>query len=411
LFKYVSFQCNKIALRTYYVIKKKFGYRKETMVYLDNAATSYPKPDLVYCEMERCMREYCANPGRGGHRMSLASGMAVIEAREKISNFFNISEPMQLCFTKNATEALNIAITGLLKRGDHVITTSMEHNSVLRPLKTLERDEGLELTIIKGNALGEIAVDDVKKAFKSNTKLIVCTLSSNVNGIMLPVKDLGKLAAENGIVFLVDASQGSGIVSIDVDDMNIDMLAFPGHKSLLGPQGTGGLYVRKGIYLKPLLTGGTGSSSEILFQPEFMPDNLESGTLNTPGIVGLCSGIKYINSVGLEKIRDYKNMLLKRLIEGIKEIKGAILYSPVEMKKNAGIVAMNFMDTDSNEISYKLDKQYNIATRAGLHCAPLAHKTIGTFETGVVRLSVGCFNTIEDIDYTLEALRAMPKKF
>jgi cysteine desulfurase/selenocysteine lyase len=377
------------------------------MVYLDNAATSYPKPDVVYREMERCMREYCANPGRGGHQMSLASGRAVIEAREEISKFFNIPDSMQLCFTKNATEALNIAITGLLKHGDHVITTSMEHNSVLRPLKTLERDEGVELTIICGNELGEVDVDEVKKAIKRNTKLIVCTLSSNVNGVMLPVKELGRLASEKGITFLVDASQGAGVVKIDVNDLNIDMLAFPGHKSLLGPQGTGGLYVKRGIAIKPLMKGGTGSSSEILFQPETMPDYLESGTLNTPGIVGLCSGIKFINSCGLDNLRFYKYMLLKRLIEGIKEIKGAILYSPIDINRNTGIAAMNFKGIDSNEICYRLDRQYNIAARAGLHCAPLAHKTLGTANTGIVRFSIGCFNTIEDIDYTLEALKSI----
>jgi len=377
------------------------------MVYLDNAATSYPKPETVYLMMEKCMREYCANPGRSGHKMSIASGKAIIEAREIISKFFNISEPMQLCFTKNATEALNIAITGLLKHGDHVITTSMEHNSVLRPLKTLERDEGVELTIVSGNELGEIDVDDVKKAIKSNTKLIVCTLSSNVNGVMLPVKELGRLASENGITFLVDASQGAGVVNIDVNDMNIDMLAFPGHKSLLGPQGTGGLYVKRGISIKPLMKGGTGSNSENLFQPEMMPDYLESGTLNTPGIIGLCRGIKFINSCGLDNLRFYKNMLLKRLIEGIKEIKGAILYSPTDINKNTGIAAMNFKGADSNEICYRLDRQYDIAARAGLHCAPLAHKTLGTADTGIVRFSIGCFNTIEDIDYTLEALKCI----
>ncbi|MCR4434555.1 MAG: aminotransferase class V-fold PLP-dependent enzyme [Clostridiales bacterium] len=380
------------------------------MIYLDNAATSYPKPDRVMEEMTRCMREYCANPGRGGHAMSIESGKAVIEAREVISSFFNFSNPLQLCFTKNATEALNIAIKGCLKPGDHVITTCMEHNSVARPLKTLERDMGMQVSIIEGNEFGEIDPQDIKKSIRQNTRLIICTLSSNVNGIVMPVKEIGKIARENGILFLVDAAQGAGTVKIDVDEINADMMAFPGHKGLLGPQGTGGLYVREGLKINPLLQGGTGSNSENLYQPEFMPDVLESGTLNTPGIVGLSHGIRFIENFGLENMELYKYMLVKRLHEGVEEIRGVKVYSKNDMKKNTGIVALNFIGTDSTQISYTLDKVYHIATRAGFHCAPLAHRTLGTVETGVVRFSVGCFNTLEDIDRTLDALREISRK-
>ena len=374
------------------------------MIYLDNAATSFPKPERVYDEMNRCMKEYCANPGRGGHALSILSGRAVLDVREIVCNFFNINNPMQLCFTKNATEALNIAIYGLLSQGDHVITTSMEHNSVIRPLKTMERDLGLEISIIKGDEYGEIDPNTIVKEIRKNTKLIISTLSSNVNGIILPVNEIGRIAREQGISFLVDGSQGAGTIKIDVQESNIDLLAFPGHKGLLGPQGTGGLYVREGILLKAIVQGGTGSHSENLYQPEWMPDLLESGTLNTPGIVGLGYGIEFINSFGLENLKTYKHLLIKRLYEGIEGLKGIKIYSKNHLEKNSGILAMNFEEVDSTEVSYALDKAYQIATRAGIHCAPLAHETLGTSNTGIVRLSVGCFNKIEEIDLVIEAL-------
>ena len=381
------------------------------MIYLDNAATSFPKPESVYLEMDRCMRNYCANPGRGGHSMAIEAGRAVIEARDVICSFFNIRNPMQLCFMKNATEALNTAIKGWLKPGDHVITTCMEHNSVMRPLRTLERDIVIELSIVTGNELGEIEPDAVKKQIKSNTRLIVSTLSSNVNGVIMPFGEMGRLAKEAGVPFLLDASQGAGYINIDVDEQCIDMLAFPGHKGLLGPQGTGGLYVREGITLKSLMEGGTGSNSEYPFQPEIMPDLLESGTLNTPGIVGLCAGIKQIMACGLEAVSSYRFILTERLIKGLEHINGVNLYSVADNPRNSGIAAMNLVGMDSTELSYILDKKYGIATRAGLHCAPSAHRTLGTEKTGIVRLSIGCFNTVDDIDLTVEAVRSISKKY
>ncbi|MFZ5985900.1 MAG: aminotransferase class V-fold PLP-dependent enzyme [Bacillota bacterium] len=375
------------------------------MIYLDNAATSYPKPERVYDEMLKCMKEYCANSGRGGHEMSIKSGRAVLEARETISNFFNIRNSMQVVFTKNATEALNIAIKGVLKPGDHAITTSMEHNSVIRPIKTLERDNNVELTIVRGNEFGEIDPEDIRKNIKTNTKLIACTLSSNVNGIIMPVKDIGEIAFEEGILFLVDASQGAGSIKVDVDESKIDLLAFPGHKGLLGPQGTGGLFVRDKVKIEPIIHGGTGSSSENIYQPEIFPDVLESGTLNTPGIVGLGYGIEFINNFGLENISMYKHMLIKRLYEGIMELKGVKIYSRHEAEKNSGIVSFNFENVESTEVSYVLDKVYGIASRAGLHCAPLAHETLGTLNTGTIRLSVGCFNTLDEIETAVNSLK------
>ncbi|WP_010249749.1 aminotransferase class V-fold PLP-dependent enzyme [Acetivibrio cellulolyticus] len=375
------------------------------MIYLDNAATSYPKPEKVYDEMLRCMKEYCANPGRGGHDLSIKSGRAVMEAREAIAEFFNIKDPMRLVFTKNATEALNIAIKGVLKKGDHVITTSMEHNSVIRPLKTLERDMGIELTIVSGNEFGEVDVEEFRNNIKSNTRMIVCTLSSNVNGIIMPIKDIGELTREKGIIFLVDASQGVGALEVDVEYMKIDLMAFPGHKALLGPQGTGGLYVANGIEIDSILQGGTGSSSENMFQPEILPDALESGTLNTPGIVGLSQGIGFINSFGLLNIKNFKNLLINQIYDGLSNINGVIIYSKKEPSKNSGIIAFNFKEIDSTEVSYVLDKGYGIASRAGLHCAPLAHQTMGTIKGGIVRLSVGCFNTQDEINMLLNALQ------
>ncbi|RCX13862.1 cysteine desulfurase family protein [Anaerobacterium chartisolvens] len=374
------------------------------MIYLDNAATSYPKPEAVYNGVERCMREYCANPGRGGHEMSIASGKAVLYAREIIAAFFNFKNPMLLSFTKNATEALNIAIKGYLGHGDHVITTCMEHNSVIRPLKTLERDAGLEISIIRGDMLGRIDPEDIRKAVKPNTRLIAATLSSNVNGMIMPVREIGKIARETGIAFLLDASQGVGSIDVDAIGMGIDMLAFPGHKGLMGPQGTGGLYVREGLKLKTIMEGGTGSNSESLYQPEIMPDLLESGTVNTPGIVGLGLGIEFIREFGLDKLRSHKHMLTKRFYEGLSENKKAIFYSSPDMEENSGIIAINIKDVDSSEVSHVLDRVYGIATRAGLHCSFLAHNTLGTVKSGIVRFSVSCFNTPEEIDVTVKAL-------
>ena len=381
------------------------------MIYLDNAATSFPKPLRVYEEIDRCMRMYCANPGRGGHKMSIASGKAISEAREKISAFFNIDNPLRLAFTKNATEAINIAIKGVVKPGDHVITSCMEHNAVIRPLKTLEKDRIINLSIVEGDSFGQIDIEKMVACINPRTRLIVCTLSSNVNGIIFPIKKIGQIARTRGILFLVDASQGAGSEEIDVDDMNIDMLAFPGHKGLLGPQGTGGIYIREGIDIIPIMQGGTGSVSDYLYQPEMMPDLIESGTLNTPGIIGLAYGIDFINETGLSNIKIFKHSLIKRLMEGMEEINGIVQYSLKDIDNNTGIAAINFEGVDSSEVSYILDKEFGIATRAGLHCAPLAHKTLGTTGQGVVRFSVGCFNTVEEIDYTLEALRKISIRF
>jgi len=381
----------------------------KNMVYFDNAATSFPKPDIVYNEVLKCMKEYCANPGRGGHQMSINSGKAVVEAREVISNFFNMNNPMQVCFTKNATEGLNYALYGLLEDGDNVITSPMEHNSVMRPLKTICQHKEVSITILKGNKYGEIGVDEFAEAIKPNTKLVVLTLSSNVNGIIMPFKEIGRICRQKGILFLLDGSQGAGSINIDVQEAAIDLLALPGHKGLMGPQGTGILYVREGIGLKPMLQGGTGSNSENILQPEIFPDAMESGTLNTPGIVGLGAGIKFISGTGIEKIREHKNMLVESFYNGVKNIQGIKIYSKNELSKNSGIIALNVDGMESTEVSYILDKKYGIETRAGLHCAPMAHTTLGTLKTGVVRFSFSYFNQFKEIEYTVSALEKISK--
>ena len=379
------------------------------MVYFDNAATSYPKPERVYETIMTAMREYGANPGRSGHKMALKTSREIYETRELIGKLFNIENAMNIIFTFNATESLNMGIKGILKPGDHVITTSMEHNSVLRPIKYLERF-GVESTIVKGDKQGRILASDIEKSIKPNTKLIVNTHVSNLTGTIMPIEQIGKIAKNNGITYMVDAAQSAGVYDIDVEKMNIDLLAFPGHKGLLGPQGTGGLYIRDKLELVGLIQGGTGSASHSLDQPSITPDKFESGTPNAPGIIGLGAGIDYILHRGISNIREYEEELTMHFIEEASKVDGVILYGPLNKEEQGGVVALNIKDADSSEVSYILDQEYDIAVRPGLHCAPLAHKTIGTLEQGVVRFSFGIFNSHEEIDYCIKALKEIAKE-
>lgn len=373
------------------------------MIYLDNAATTFPKPESVYGAVDDCLRNYCANPGRGGHKLSLKSGRVLLEARELLAELFNVDSPENVILTQNATEALNLAIKGFLNAGSHVITTSMEHNSVMRPLKILE-ERGIETSIVQCNEYGEIDVKSIKKEIKKETALIVATHASNVVGTITPIEDIGDLAKRYGLTFLVDASQTAGVYQIDMEKMNISMLAFTGHKSLMGPQGTGGLCIREGLKLIPLQEGGTGSKSESLYQPDIMPDRYESGTHNTPGIAGLCAGINFINSKGIDTIRSHEQELTRYFLDGLREIKDVRVYGTKEVEKQAPVVSINIGDIGSSEISYILDETFDIATRSGLHCAPMAHKTIGTLEQGTVRFSFSIFNTIYQVDTVLDAI-------
>ncbi|HYE83093.1 MAG TPA: aminotransferase class V-fold PLP-dependent enzyme [Clostridia bacterium] len=379
------------------------------MIYLDNAATTFPKPEAVYRAVDDCLRNYCANPGRGGHKLSLQSGRVLLEARELLVDLFNTGSAENIILTHNATESLNLALKGFLKKGAHVITTSMEHNSVMRPLKALEKI-GIETTIVQCSEKGELNIRDIEKEIRKETVLIAATHASNVVGTILPIADIGALAKSFGLEFLVDASQTAGAYDIDVQKMNISMLAFTGHKSLMGPQGTGGLYIKKDLELEPMKEGGTGSRSESLYQPEIIPDRYESGTHNTPGIAGLCAGINYINEKGMNIIRAHEQELLSCFLGGLQDIKKVKIYGTKDVYKKVPVVSINIGDVGSSEISYILDQTFDIATRSGLHCAPMAHRTIGTLEQGTVRFSFGYLNTKEEINTALSAIEHITRE-
>lgn len=373
------------------------------MVYLDNAATTFPKPEVVYEEIMRCMKEYGANPGRSGHRLALDAGRVIYDTRELLAEMFNIKNPMNIAFTCNGTDGLNTAIKGILKPGDHVITSSMEHNSVLRPLKALEKT-GVELTIVECDKKGFINLKDIEDSIKENTKVIITTHASNVIGTIFPIKEIGEISKAHDLIFIVDAAQTAGLYDIDVVDMNIDVLVFPGHKSLLGPQGTGAIYINENVCIDCTKQGGTGSASESLIQPEIMPDKFESGTPNTPGIAGLGRGVRFILDTGMENIRNHEKELTKYFLDGLSKFKEVTVYGPNDSEKQAPVISLNIEGEDSSGVGYILDSEFDIAVRTGLHCAPLAHTTIGTLEEGTVRFSIGYFNTKEDLDETLEAI-------
>jgi cysteine desulfurase family protein len=332
----------------------------------------------------------------------------IYETRENICSLFHITDPLCLAFTANTTEALNIGIKGILKPGDHVITTSMEHNSVIRPIKKLE-SEGVHVSIVKAGIDGMVEPADIENNIRINTKLIVMTHASNVTGTINPIIEIGRIAKKHNILFMVDGAQTAGVYPIDVNQMNIDILAFPGHKGLLGPQGTGGIYINSSLNLLTLKEGGTGSNSESFEQPDFSPDRYESGTLNTPGIAGLNEGVKYILKNGIDEIRVYESELTQYMLEGLHNIKNVTIYGADDLTRRVGVISMNINGKDCVEISTELDNKYNIASRSGLHCSSLAHNTIGTFETGTIRLSLGCYTTKKHINTTLKAINELAK--
>lgn len=377
------------------------------MIYLDNGATSFPKPKGMLAAMNECISVYCGNPGRSGHVMSMRTGEEIFKARKAIGDLFGIRDFSRIVFTLNATEALNLGIKGVLKPGDHVITTAMEHNSVLRPLKALE-PEGIETTVIKCSKDGCVDINHIKNSIRPQTKLIVCTHASNVTGTLMPIKEIGKLAKKENILFLVDAAQSAGCVPINVQDMQIDLLAVPGHKSLLGPLGTGFLYVGEGVKIKPLKEGGTGTASKDLTQPWEFPEGFESGTVNAPGIIGLGYSCRYIKQLGIEKIKRHEDELVSLLDQSLREMKGITVYGPEDCRKKTGIVTFNLQKFSCEAVCDQLN-EYGVASRGGFHCAGLAHKTIGTYDTGAVRLSVGPFNTRRDIQGAIRAVYRINK--
>jgi cysteine desulfurase family protein len=380
------------------------------MIYLDNAATSWPKPERVYAAADRVFREEAGNPGRSGHALSLAAGRRIEESRLVLARFFGLTKPERIVFTLNATDALNLAIKGLVQAGDHVIAGSMEHNSVARPLEAL-RERGAAYTKVPVSPVHGADPADIRAALRRNTKLAVFCHVSNVAGTVNPIAEIGAICRERGIPLLVDAAQSAGIVPIDVEQMNIDLLAFPGHKGLLGPQGTGGLYIGKGLVLNTLREGGTGSRSEELVQPGSLPDRYESGTQNTAGIAALGEGVRFLMDEGPEKTRSREARLASLLIEGTRDIPGITLYGPPAGPERSGVVSLTIAGMNPAQAALILDNAFGIAVRSGLHCAPDAHRTLGTLgQGGTVRISAGCFNTDGDIARCLEALAAIAQE-
>lgn len=375
-------------------------------IYLDNAATSFPKPESVYVAVDHTLRHCGANPGRGGHRMSLDAARLVFEAREAVAGFFGIRDASRLVFTSGATEAINLALFGLLHPGDHVVTTVMEHNAVLRPLRLLQ-DRGVTVTRVAADDQGRVAVADLLAACTPATRLVALTHCSNVTGTVQPVAEAALALRQRGIVLLVDAAQSAGLLPIDAEAMGIDLLAVPGHKGLLGPAGIGCLYVREGIDLAPLMVGGTGTQSESDLPPEQMPERLESGTLNLPGIAGLKAGIDWLQAQGLDKIRRHEQALLQQLVDGLRTIPGVTVYGPDSTGDHGGAVSFTCAGHDPAQFGFLLDHEFDIMVRVGLHCAPAAHRAIGSWPQGTIRVSPGCFSTPEQITTFLSAVAAI----
>lgn len=374
------------------------------VIYLDNAATSWPKPPAVLEAMERSMRESAANPGRGSHAMAVKASRVLFEARKRLARLFRISNPNDIAFALNTTHALNLAIQGLLKQGDHVIATSVEHNSVRRPLEALKRKLGIQVTYIGTDAKGILNVKDVENAIASNTKLIVVTHSSNLLGTITPVAEIGEIARRRNVRLLVDAAQSAGVLPIDVEGMGIDLLAFPGHKGLMGPQGTGGLYIRPNLELEPLMHGGTGSKSEAPEQPQIRPDRYEAGTQNTVGLAGLAEGVGFVMKETTEAIHSKEQQLTFELMEGLQGIPGITLLGPDIGVERTAIVSFLLDGVDPSEMAFLLDQQFGIAVRAGFHCTPLGHETAGSYETGAVRASPGYFTEQSEIVSMVKAV-------
>lgn len=373
------------------------------MIYLDNAATTFPKPNEVYNSVDDCIRNYCANPGRGTHNLSITCESKIFDCRERLSMLLNIENPLNIIFTLNATDSLNIAIKGVLKPGDHAITTMIEHNSVLRPLYSLKKFN-IETTIIPVNSLGYLNINDIKKSIKKNTKAIIINHGSNVIGTIQNLEPIGLLAKSLGILFIVDASQTIGYSQINVKKMNINLLAFPGHKSLFGLQGTGGLYISDNIEISSLKEGGTGSNSESIIQPDFLPDKMESGTLNTPGIISLNEGIKFIFSKRIDNIRNHEISLMEYLTSELQKLPFVKLYGETNPQLKTPVLSFNIDNHDSSEVGRYLNS-LNIYLRTSYHCAPLIHKIIGTERIGTVRVSPGYFNTFNDIETFILAIK------
>ena len=375
------------------------------MIYFDNAATTLHKPHEVIEAVVHAMTT-AGNASRGTHTGSLAASRTVYETRKKIADFFHCSRADHVIFTSNSTEALNIAICGTLGKGDHIISTDLEHNSVLRPLYHLE-EQGASLTFLSANKKGCIDYDDFKRSIKPNTKAIVCTHASNLTGNVLDIERIGRIAKEHNLLFIVDASQSAGCIEINMETMNIDILCFTGHKGLLGPQGTGGLCIHESVEIRPCKHGGSGIHSYEKGQPQAYPTRLEAGTLNSHGIAGLCAAINYINTITIPVIAKKEQELLWHFYKGICNIPEIHIYGDFDTKERAAILSLNIEGYDSGTVSDLLSQEYDIATRPGAHCAPRMHQALGTTETGAVRFSFSSFNTMEEVETAIQALKEL----
>ncbi|MBQ4087940.1 MAG: aminotransferase class V-fold PLP-dependent enzyme [Clostridia bacterium] len=376
------------------------------MIYLDNAATSAQKPQAVYRAMWDMMTQNGASPGRGGYKSALRAAETVYEAREKLADFFHAEDPARIIFTQNTTHALNLAICGYLSYGAHVIYSSMEHNSVVRPIKTLEKQRRISSSVLKADENGTWNPNALPSLIRPNTRLICLTHSSNVCGAISDIYAAADVAKKHGVRILIDAAQSAGTLPIDAS--KFDFVAFPGHKGLLGPAGTGGLYMGKDIELSPLITGGTGSMSESLLQPEILPDRYESGTQNAPAIAGLSAALSFLSEVGIDTVRKHEEALRKKFDEAMQSIPDVTLYGN---PNKTAISAINICGLDANTAAELLDTRYGICVRSGLHCAPLAHKTLGTAGTGAIRFSFGLFNTEREISRAIDAVYALSREF
>lgn len=375
------------------------------MIYFDNAATTLHKPHEVIEAVVHAMTT-AGNASRGTHTGSLAASRTVYETRKKIADFFHCSRADHVIFTSNSTEALNIAICGTLGKGDHIISTDLEHNSVLRPLYHLE-EQGASLTFLSANKKGCIDYDDFKCSIKPNTKAIVCTHASNLTGNVLDIERIGRIAKAHNLLFIVDASQSAGCIEINMETMNIDILCFTDHKGLLGPQGTGGLCIHESVEIRPFKHGGSGIHSYEKGQPQAYPARLEAGTLNSHGIAGLCAAINYINTITIPVIAKKEQELLWHFYKGICNIPEIHIYGDFDTKERAAILSLNIEGYDSGTVSDLLSQEYDIATRPGAHCAPRMHQALGTTETGAVRFSFSSFNTMEEVETAIQALKEL----
>lgn len=387
-------------------MKRKDNLENQKIIYMDNAATSWPKPPEVSEAIKEFIENVGANPGRSGHHLSVEAARIVYSARQSVAEFFNASDPMRVIFTSNITQAINLILLGFLQPGDHVITSSMEHNAVMRPLRYLET-QGIELSVVHCSREGRLDFEEIHHLIRENTKLIIFNHASNVSGTLLPTREIGRIAREHKILFMTDEAQTGGAVSVDMEVENIDILAFTGHKSLMGPMGTGGFILSGRVdpaRINPLVRGGTGSNSEKEEQPDFLPDKFESGTLNACGLAGLNAAIKWIKKTGIYRIRSQEVILCQRMIDGLNSINGVKVYGSWDAHEQTATVSFNIRGIDNAKIGQILDEKYGVLCRVGLHCSPAAHRTLGTYPQGTVRLSLGYFNQVDEIDQVIRAI-------